>query len=287
MDAQRFLGIEPVSDDRRWWRLRVTPAISTPGRFLFGGCGLAAGIVAIEGAAKRPTVWAAAQYLAHAPVGAELRWQVTLAAVGRATTQARAVAVLGDAEVLTVNAALGQVAEPDVADQVFAAPPEVPPPGACPPQDRLPFPGETVFARVEQRLAGGRAMAELDGQPSEGRSAWWFRVPGHLEPSAATLAVLGDYVTGGVSHAVGVPTGSRSLDNTIRVVRLVPTEWILADVAIDATVGGFAHGRANLFAEDGTLLATASQSMSVRRWTPERMAQLARAMDGRTEEPAR
>jgi acyl-CoA thioesterase-2 len=280
VDAQRFLGIEPVSDDRRWWRLRVTPAISTPGRFLFGGCGLAAGIVAVEGAAQRPTVWAAAQYLAHAPIGAELRWQVTLAAVGRSTTQARAVAVLGDAEVLTVNAALGQVPEPEVADQVFVTPPAVPRPEDCPPQRRMPFPGETVFERVEQRLAAGRSLEELDGQPSEGRSAWWFRVPGHLEPSAATLAVLGDYVTGGVSQAVGVPTGGRSLDNTLRVVRLVPTEWILADIAIDATAGGFAHGRANLFAQDGTLLATASQSMSIRRFTADRMARLARAMDG-------
>ena len=63
-----FLGLEATDDPLRW-RLPVTPAVSTPGRFLYGGCGLAAGIVALEAAAERPTVWATAQYLTYAPTG--------------------------------------------------------------------------------------------------------------------------------------------------------------------------------------------------------------------------
>jgi acyl-CoA thioesterase len=92
-------------------------------------------------------------------------------------------------------------------------------------------------------------------------------VPGHLEPSAATLAVIGDYVSGGVSQPLGVRTMGRSLDNTLRVVRLVPTTWVLVDIHMHALVNGFGHGLAHLWAEDGTLLATASQSISVRLWT--------------------
>jgi hypothetical protein len=46
VDAQHFLGLEPTDDPLRW-RLPVTPAVSTPGWFLYGGCGLAAGIVAM------------------------------------------------------------------------------------------------------------------------------------------------------------------------------------------------------------------------------------------------
>lgn len=273
MDARHFLGIEPTIDNLHW-RLPVTPAVSTPGRFLFGGCGLAAGIVALEAAGGRPTVWATAQYLAHAPTGSELTWEVTLPAVGHQVTQGRAVARLGDREILTVNAALGVVARPDVDDLCFVQPPPVPAPDACPHRVRLPFTGQTVFSRVDQRVAAGRLLTELDGTPGSARCASWLRVPGHLEPSAATLAIIGDYVTGGVSDAVGSPVMNLSLDNTVRIAQLVPTEWVLADIAIDNVTGGFAHGRAHLFAQDGTLLASASQSMRVRRWAPERLSAL-------------
>ena len=106
MDARHFLGMEPTDDPLRW-RLPVTPAVSTPGRFLYGGCGLAAGIVALEEASGRPTVWATAQYLAYAPTGTVLDWEVALPAAGRNTTQGRAIGRLGAEEVLTVNGALG------------------------------------------------------------------------------------------------------------------------------------------------------------------------------------
>lgn len=127
---------------------------------------------------------------------------------------------------------------------------------------------ESVLSRVEQRLAGGRSLQELDGTPGDPRSAFWARVPGQLEPSAATLAVIGDYVSGGASQPLGRPTMGRSLDNTLRMVRLAPTEWILCDIRMHAAAHGFAHGLAHLWSQDGTLLATASQSISVRLWDP-------------------
>ena len=89
------------------WELDVEPGLSTPGEFLFGGCGLAAGIVSMEKASGRPTVWATAQYLSFAPTHSHLEFEVVLAAVGRRTTQARSVGHVGDNEILTVNAALG------------------------------------------------------------------------------------------------------------------------------------------------------------------------------------
>src|SRR5271170_4533322 len=100
MDALHFLGLEATDDPLRW-RLPVTPAVSTPGRFLYGGCALAAGLVALESASQRPTVWATAQYLTFAPTGSTLDWEVILAATGRHITQGRAVGKLGDREILT------------------------------------------------------------------------------------------------------------------------------------------------------------------------------------------
>jgi acyl-CoA thioesterase len=264
VDARHFLGLEPTDDPLRW-RLPVTPAVCTPGHFLYGGCGLAAGIVAMEAASGRPTVWATAQYLTYAPTGSVLDWEVVLAAVGGGTTQARAIGRLGDKEVLTVNAALG-LRELDLSG-TWVEPPQVPPPDECPLQEFPAMFADTVLDRVEHRVARGRLFSELDGSPGSADSAFWARVPGHLEPSAATLAVIGDYVSGGVSQPLGRRTMGRSLDNTLRVVRLVPTTWVLCDIHMHALANGFGHGLAHLWAEDGTLLATASQSISVRLWT--------------------
>jgi len=49
----------------------------------------------------------------------------------------------------------------------------------------------------------------------------------------------------------------------------VPTEWVLLDIRVDLIANGFGHGVVHLWAEDGTLLATASQSTIVRYWKDE------------------
>jgi acyl-CoA thioesterase len=91
-------------------------------------------------------------------------------------------------------------------------------------------------------------------------------MPEILEASAASLAVLGDFVPMGLGMAVTSEINSNSLDNTIRVMNIVPTKWVLADVRIEAVARGFGHGHIYLWAEDGTLMATASQSAMIRPW---------------------
>jgi acyl-CoA thioesterase len=70
----------------------------------------------------------------------------------------------------------------------------------------------------------------------------------------------------GIGQALGERAGGNSLDNTLRVGRLVPTEWVLLDIRVHAVRNGFGHGDVHLWADDGTLLATASQSTIVRYW---------------------
>ena len=84
-------------------------------------------------------------------------------------------------------------------------------------------------------------------------------------PDAADLALVGDTVPAAFASATGKPVTGNSLDNTIRVGTLVWTEWVLVDVQVHALVDGYGHGIAHLWAEDGTLLGTASQSAVVRR----------------------
>ena len=268
MDARQFLGLEPSHNPYRW-HLPVTQGLSTGGGFLFGGCGLGAAIAALEGTTERPLVWATAQYLSYAQPPSVLDIDVRIAVSGRQSTQARAVGHVADREVFTVNAALG--ARPLDIDATYVTPLDVPPPEACDPRP-LRIPGEeSIMSRLELRLAHANAWEDLTGNPAAGgRSALWARIPDLLEPSAATLAILGDYVPFGIGQALGAFAGGNSLDNTLRVRRIVPTDWILLDIQVDGIANGFGHGTVHLYAQDGTLMASASQSTIVRFWEPER-----------------
>jgi acyl-CoA thioesterase-2 len=264
MDAPAWLGLEPTHNPMRWM-LPITPGISTGHQFLFGGCGLGAAIAALEGSSGRPVVWATAQYLSYANPPSIMDIDVTIAVAGRQVTQARAVGHVGDREILTVNAALGQ--RPLEVGGQWAEMPSVPPPDDCPKRmSRIPG-NDSIMERLDVRLADAMSFEELPGPPQPGgRSALWARIPEVLDMSAATLAILGDYVPFGIGQALGAQAGGNSLDNTLRVARLVPTEWVLLDIRIDAIVNGFGHGVVHLWADDGTLLASASQSTIVRFW---------------------
>ncbi|MFZ0666120.1 MAG: acyl-CoA thioesterase [Acidimicrobiales bacterium] len=272
MDARTFLGIAPQNVALAW-KLEVTPEVSTPGKFLYGGCGLGAALVALEQASGRETAWATAQYLSFAETGSSLDLEVTLAVSGKYVTQGRAIGRVQGREILTVNAALGH-GDLEI-EGTWVKPPVVPPPADCAPRRIPQIFGESVLNRVEVRVASGRMMEDVDGTPGTGSSSFWARLPGHFEPSAATLAIIGDYVASGINEPLGMRTMGRSLDNTIRVARLVPTEWILCDIRMHALAHGIAQGLAHLWSEDGVLLATASQSLSVRLW-PEGFLDLSR-----------
>ncbi len=128
-------------------------------------------------------------------------------------------------------------------------------------------PGDTVHGRLDQRMAKGRDFDALDGTRGDGRTCCGRASPRSSTASTARpLAVLGDFVPMGVGQALGIRGGGNSLDNTLRLVKLVPTEWVLLDIHVHAVERGFGHGLVHMFAEDGTLLATASQSCIVRYW---------------------
>ena len=105
MDARTFLGMERTGETT--WTFEVTERLITPGNFLFGGCGLASALVALEEASGRPTIWATAQYLSYAPLGSTVTVKTDLAVVGGHVTQARATTYAEDREIFTVNGAFG------------------------------------------------------------------------------------------------------------------------------------------------------------------------------------
>lgn len=264
MDCRTFLGLEQSHNPFRW-SMPVTKGLCTWGGFLFGGAGLGAAVSALEGTSGRSCVWATSQYLSYAKPGEVMDIDVTLAVEGHRITQARAVCHVGNREILTVNAALGE--RPGLPAGQWERMPEVPTPDDCPARPyRLPVDG-TINEKLEQRLVKGRLLADLDGTPGDGQVLMWARIPEVIQGiETASLAVLGDFVPMGVGQALGVRGGGNSLDNTLRVVHLVPTEWVLLDVRAHAVERGFGHGLVHMYAQDGTLLATASQSCIVRFW---------------------
>ena len=257
----RFEAIEPTDDPHRF-RLTVAAGLSGFGagnHFLMGGVGLGAAIDAVERATERPLVYAAGQFVSFARLDETVSVDVEILAAGRNISQARIRAHVDGRDILLVSAATGG-AELEVR-RFFASMPDVPGPEACEPAPPRHAEVTSVHDHLEERLAPNLEVT------ADGRHRKWMRVAGS-EITAGYLAFVADFVPGSSRRAIDREGSTNSLDNTIRVHDLVPTDWILLDTHITAVRDGVFHGDARLFAEDGTLLATANQSGIFRLSTP-------------------
>ena len=261
-----FFDLHATHNPHRWYlpldnSLCVGPAGKA---FMFGGVGLAAAIQALERTCERPVIWATAQYLSHANPPSVVDLDVWVPAHGHYTSQARVIAHVGDKEILTVNAALGS--RPSELAGQWAVAPDAPPPDDCPEVEHWRGDDGGLHGQIDMRLAkGAYGFGNQQGQPSDdGRLVMWMKPKGDRAIDACTLAILADHVPSGIGNALGASAGGNSLDNTLRICRLVPTEWVLCDITINAIHGGFGHGSMRLFAQGGELMAIASQSVIVR-----------------------
>lgn len=267
-----FLGVEDT-DSPSLFRLPITERVCVGPRgnvFMFGGVGLAAAVVAAQRVTARDLVWASAQFLSYARVGDTLDLAVEVLTGGRNISQVRITATDAGKPILVVGAALGD-REGLPEGQWIQPPPDMPPPDQCVPRPLWPVQDAALMGRLEvlmapDRLGGGPRT----GQPSaDGRMVMWIRPKEDAVIDAAMLALLADFVPSGLAAAFGRPGGGNSLDNTLRICRIVPTEWVLCDVRISAAARGFGHGAIHMFATDGTLIATGSQSAILRLMTPD------------------
>ena len=82
----------------------------------------------------------------------------------------------------------------------------------------------------------------------------------HLRVDDAVLVGPSEcqFLMGGVGLGSAITALEQASGLRIRCLR--PTRWCLLDARIQGLGAGFFHGEACIFAEDGTLLATASQS---------------------------
>ena len=265
--TRNFLGIERLrsSGTNGTWVLPVTPRLTTASRFLFGGAALAGAVVAMEEMSGRQVAWSTAQYLDYAMVDEEVEFDVSLDVVGNQITQASVTGHVGDRVIVRAVGALGR--RNFAHRHVFSGSPNVPRPDDLRRSSLLPHVARTIHDEFDQRYVIGRSLEDRDGSVSDGRTLMWVRIiDSDDNADSTTLAMFGDFVPLGVGQALGVLGGGNSLDNTLRIVQLVPTKWVLVDIMIHAVERGFGHGSLKMYAEDGSLLAVASQTCIARLW---------------------
>jgi acyl-CoA thioesterase len=272
-----FLGLVTAGAPGRF-RFRVRNHLARLDGRLYGGTAIAVSIAVAEVVSQRPTVWMTTQFVATAPADAEISVHAEVLAPGRRTHQVRVTGC--DESGAVMFASLGATGRPDPGGLAgsFEHPPEVSPPADSEPMigpfglllrrvgvdlDPPPIPSGVGFGTVvEFREPEVRAHPD----PGPGRLCLWARRRDRQPLTPATIAFIADMVPLSVAHGCGALAGGLSLDNTIRLGAFEPTEWVLVDLRAHIAAGGYGHGAAHIWSEQGRLLATAGQSASMFRF---------------------
>eukprot|EP00439_Symbiodinium_sp_Y106_P089738 s1_g2274.t1 len=212
-----------------------------------GGAGFATAIEALEEATGKTLLWANIQFLQQTFLGASVDIEVDVPVDGRSVAQAIATVREGDRVLHRTAAGLG--AREAALVQQFAAMPTVPEPDLCPEKEEDAFgTGDNLIGQFERRTA--------EQSDAEGYEYLWIRPRKECSLSAGMLALMADFFLG--AHTA--TRGGTSLDNTFRLFATRPAEWVLNVSRFDGIDRGAVHGTVQQFAQDGTLLATASQT---------------------------
>jgi acyl-CoA thioesterase len=264
MDLHAYLGLQPTADPLRW-TLELNDRITTPQHFMNGGSGFAACMSAFEIVTGRPVVWASCHFESFVYAPAVLEIDLALHREGGTTSHGRAVLRNGDDTILSVDTALGRRA--DGFEGTWLTRPQAPDPRDCTRIDlKAAGPAERSIAdHTDMRRAIGRSVDQFDGTPSDGHSALWIHMDTMSGPvTAGELAIVADFVPFDIGQPLGQNLTGSSIDNTLRMCELRHTDWVLLDIHMQAMHRNVMHATAGLWAEDGTLLGLASQTMFAR-----------------------
>jgi acyl-CoA thioesterase len=288
-----FLGLTRAGDGSSF--VVVDRLARLDGR-LYGGAAIAVSIATAERRTGVPALWMTTQFVSTVELGAVVDVRTDVLAAGRRTNQVRVTATSEAGDV--VFASLGATGRhrPDGLTGVFERAPTVTPPDEAEPW-KNPFTGIAKAAGLEPRdlplrkvgfsvVVDMRQPDVLDHpEPGPGRVCLWVRRRDGAPVTPAVASYLADMVPMSVAYALGVVAGGTSLDNTIRIGRFVDTEWVLLDLRPHLAAGGYGHGVANVWSEDGHLLATASQTAAMRPFDLADIPGLARLATGSAEPP--
>lgn len=226
------------------------------GKHLSGGSALASVVALLEDETQRALIQASAQFLSSPPADSVFEIALSRHKKGRSISQASAVIIVDGKEAAIITASLGS--RLSVGDFAWSVAPAVPPPEVCQPVPFVRIDDGDLHSQLDIRLAG-----DPRANP-QGRAQFWIGYDGDDLVPAAFLAMIADYLPEAIHMNIGRRAGAVSLDNVIRIISRAVTPWLLCDIRLDAISSGLFHGRMRICAQDGSLLATASQSGVVR-----------------------
>lgn len=212
-----------------------------------GGVAMAAAVDALERWSEKPLLWATIQFLHAGVIDDQIDIFAERVGGGRSVVQAVATLQCGETRLQTVSAALGSRSAE--APEQFVEMPDVPNPRDCPLKDDDALGQEdNLIDQFERRTA----LEDSD----RGMELMWIKPLAPTGTSASLLALTSDFLLGAHERS----RGGTSLDNTLRICALHPTEWILSATQITHFGGGAAHGVQRQFSQDGKLLSISSQT---------------------------
>jgi acyl-CoA thioesterase len=261
-DDLTFFGIE-LDPDGRSGRFDVTEILTNARDGLYGGAALGASVALMEAVTGRRPVWMTAQFVTSPLRGEVVDFTVDVPAHGARISQVRVSATGKDGEVFTAIGATG-LARGDE-HHAFDHMPDVPPVGECRFADfKIANVDSSYFLVTDRRVAIEPEQVEGTGT----HAAFWMRVDGR-RVTPPMLPFFGDAAAFGVFSALGYPVmapamSCTSIDNTLRVGADVDTEWVLLDIRCHFVDAGYGHGTVELWAPDGRLMGTVSQSLAIR-----------------------
>lgn len=216
-------------------------------QFYMGGVAMATHVDALERYFGKPLLWVTTQFLSHGMLDNELTLEVTQIGGGENVVQAEAVMRRDDEVLHRSIAALG--ARGDEPDRAFVTMPDVKKPTDCAhkPEDANAS-ADNLIGQFDRRTA-------FEDSES-GTEYMWIRPLEGMKTDAAYLTLVSDFFLGAHERT----RRGTSLDNTFRLINAHQTDWILTVTQVSSFTRGAAHGHIHMFAEDGTLLATSSQT---------------------------
>jgi acyl-CoA thioesterase len=229
---------------------------------LYGGTGVAATVMAMEAATQRDALWVVTQFVAQTRVGARIDWEVQTLAPGHRVSQLSVVARENNS---VLFCGLGATADPrpDGLDGQYIAMPTVTPPGDSPPL--LHGPGTPALRDKGFNRNLEYREAELLGDHDGASVGLWARRTDGQPLTRVGLAYLADMVPMAVARAAGKLGAGFSLDNALRFATIPPnTEWVLLDLRGEVASLGYGHGSFTAWTTDGLLVATGSQSATMK-----------------------
>lgn len=253
----------------------ITPNLCSPRLSLYGGVGLAVAIESLEAECERPVVMATTQFIGQSHPDQTLKITNEIGKSGNNFTQASSRCTVDDNLILATQASLG-LPRGEMNHQWNNVLADVPKPGDCDVTLAGLHAENSILSRFEVRpIDGPRPFMQMErsGQILAGnpRSRFWARIPECSEINAASLSVLADIAPSVTTSHMGAFVGGSSLDNTIRMVQLVPSDWILCEVELHSLVQGIGHTTQRMWSQSGELLAVATQSFIAKLLNPEDM----------------